>query len=73
VFIPEATNTTLFAKDLIQDSVIYKVSKLYLLWVVLGLLLPTLIGRIITKTFIGSVSGFLWGTAADIFNVTFYI
>jgi stearoyl-CoA desaturase (Delta-9 desaturase) len=69
VFVPEATNTTLFARELIQDQVIYKVSQLYFVWIFMGLLLPTIVGGILTGTLLGAVSGFLWGGLVRIFLV----
>lgn len=69
VFVPEITNTTLFARDLIQHPVISKVSQLYFFWIFLGLLLPTIVGGIVTGNLLGAVSGFLWGGLVRIFLV----
>lgn len=69
VFVPELTNTALFARDLIQHPVLYKVSQLYFVWIFLGLLLPTIVGGIVTKTLLGAISGFLWGGLVRIFLV----
>jgi len=69
VFVPEVTNTALFAKDLIQHPVIYKVSQLYFVWIFMGLLLPSIVGGIVTGTLLGAVSGFLWGGLVRIFLV----
>ncbi|HAC66266.1 MAG TPA: acyl-CoA desaturase [Cyanothece sp. UBA12306] len=67
VLVPEATNTTLFARDLIQDPLIYKVSQLYFVWVLIGLLIPTVLGGVLTASWLGAFSGFLWGGLARIF------
>ena len=69
VLVPEVTNTSLFAKKLIQDSQIYQISKLYYIWVLLGLLIPALIEVMITKTWQGFLYGFLWGGLVRIFLV----
>ena len=69
VLVPEATNTSLFAKNLIQNSQIYQISKLYYVWVLLGLLIPALIEVIMTQTWQGFCYGFLWGGLVRIFLV----
>ena len=63
----EMTNTVLFAKDLIRDSIISKINKLYYLWVLLGLLIPPLLGLIITGTLKGAITAFLWGSCIRLF------
>ena len=69
MFVPEVTNTSLFAKELIQDSIIYRVSQLYFVWVLMGLLIPTILGGILTGSLSGAVSGLLWGGLVRIFLV----
>lgn len=61
------TNSTLYAKDLIRDPIISRVNKLYYLWVVLGLLIPTVIGGVVTRSWPGALSGFLWGGLVRLF------
>lgn len=63
----EPTNTMLFAKDLVQDSAIYEINKLYFWWLFLGLAIPAILGGILTGTSIGVLSGFLWGGLVRIF------
>lgn len=63
----EVTNSTLFVKDLLQDSAIIKVNRLYHVWVILGLVIPTFLGGIITATTSGALQGFLWGGLVRIF------
>jgi stearoyl-CoA desaturase (delta-9 desaturase) len=55
------TNVNLYAKDLIRDPILSKVNQMYYLWVLLGLLIPTVIGGVVTGTWLGALSGFLWG------------
>jgi stearoyl-CoA desaturase (delta-9 desaturase) len=63
------TNTARFAPDLIRDPLIARVSDLYFLWVMLGLLIPALIGGLVTASWIGVVTGFLWGGLVRLFLV----
>ena len=63
----EVTNTVLFAKDLLQDPVIARINRLYYVWVLLSLILPAVLGGIITKTWTGFLSGFLWGSCIRLF------
>ncbi|WP_235018520.1 acyl-CoA desaturase [Tolypothrix sp. NIES-4075] len=66
-FTQEITNTFLFAKDLLRDPVISKVNQLYYVWVLLGLFIPAILGGILTQTWMGVLSGFLWGGLVRLF------
>ncbi len=63
----EVTNATVFAKDLLRDSIIAKVSQLYLIWVILGLAIPSVLAGVITGTWMGAWEGFLLGGLVRIF------
>jgi len=63
------TNTTRFARDLIQDPMVHRVSKLYLLWVLMGLLIPTALGGLLTLSAMGALTGLLWGGFVRLFVV----
>ncbi|MGB3642119.1 MAG: acyl-CoA desaturase [Rivularia sp. (in: cyanobacteria)] len=63
----EITNTFLFTKDLLRDPIISKVNRLYYLWIFLGLAIPTLLGGLLTLTWMGALSGLLWGGFVRIF------
>jgi stearoyl-CoA desaturase (Delta-9 desaturase) len=65
----ELTNPFFFAKDLVNDAVISKVNKYYYIWMLLGILFPTLLGGIILGTWIGMLKGFLWGGLLRMFLV----
>jgi stearoyl-CoA desaturase (Delta-9 desaturase) len=54
-------NSMLFAKDILQDAVLNRISQLYFLWLALGFIIPTLLGGIITGTWHGALQGFIWG------------
>jgi len=66
-FTHEITNTFVFAKDLLRDPVISKVNQLYYVWVLLGLVIPTVLGGMLTGTSMGLLSGFLWGGCVRLF------
>jgi stearoyl-CoA desaturase (Delta-9 desaturase) len=50
-----------YAPDLLKDPVARFVSRTFVLWVVLGLLIPAAIGGIATASWWGALLGFLWG------------
>lgn len=61
LFTNEVTNSAMFAKDLLRDPVITKLNHYYLVWLILGLLLPAVIAGVLQQTWMGFISGFLWG------------
>jgi stearoyl-CoA desaturase (delta-9 desaturase) len=67
LFDSEITNSALFAKDLLRDSAIAKVNRLYLIWVLLGLAIPALLGGVLTLSWMGIFNGFLWGGLVRLF------
>lgn len=50
-----------YAKDLRKDPLLRTISRLFPLWIVLGLLIPALIGGLVTMSWSGAALGFLWG------------
>jgi stearoyl-CoA desaturase (Delta-9 desaturase) len=64
---PEITNTAVFAKDLLRDQVAARLNRTYYLWVGLGLAVPFAIGGIVTHSWVGAVSGLLWGGFVRLF------
>lgn len=58
-----------YVGDLRKDNVASRVSALFPVWVVLGLLLPTIAGGLIAMSWKGALLGFLWGGLARIFLV----
>ena len=46
-----------------------KIDALFPLWVILSLLIPTIIGGVITQSWKGILLGFLWGGLARVFLV----
>jgi stearoyl-CoA desaturase (Delta-9 desaturase) len=63
------TNYTLFVKDLLKDPLLVKINQLYLLWIVLGLAIPAIVGGALTLTWLGVLKGFLWGGLVRVFLV----
>ncbi|WP_019927391.1 fatty acid desaturase [Nocardia sp. BMG111209] len=63
----EYPNVVHYAPDLIRDRSLVRVARLYYWWVALGLLLPALIGGLVTLSWTGAVSGLLWGGFARMF------
>lgn len=57
----QMTNTVMFAKDLIRDPLIARINNLYGLWVLLGLVIPAVIGGLAAGAWSGALTGLLWG------------
>ncbi len=65
-----------YAPDLLHDPAIFSIHRLYWLWVALGLIVPALIGGLLTWSWTGASQGFLWGGLVRLFllqHVTFSI
>ena len=69
IFDHELTNTNTYAKDMIRDSLIVQLNKTYLWWILLGLVVPALLGGVLTGTWMGIISGFWWGGLVRLFLV----
>ncbi|MBW4696821.1 MAG: acyl-CoA desaturase [Aphanocapsa lilacina HA4352-LM1] len=65
----EITNCALLARDLLRDLDVSRLSRRYYLWVLLGLLLPALVGGLASATWMGALQGLLWGGMVRIFLV----
>jgi len=61
MFLPHPRGLTRYVKDLRQEPLLRGLSRLFPLWVVLGLLIPAVIGGVVTGTWTGAALGFLWG------------
>lgn len=60
-------NANYYAGDMIRDKTISKISKQYLWWVAIGLLIPAVLGGLFTQTWFGVLTGFLWGGLVRMF------
>lgn len=58
---PPVPDLERYTRDLNQSRGLRVVSKLFPLWVALGLLLPAALGGLIAGTWAGVLTGFLWG------------
>jgi stearoyl-CoA desaturase (Delta-9 desaturase) len=61
LFDPPIQGLDRYDKDLRADPVLCAVDRQFVLWVAAGLLLPALLGGLITLSFTGALLGFLWG------------
>lgn len=61
------TNPLRYAKDIYRDPGIAFVNQTYMVWVVLGLLLPAVIGGLLTSSWMGALTGFFWGGLVRMF------
>lgn len=63
----EYPNIAHYAPDLLRDRALARIGRRYDYWVLLGLLIPTLVGGLVYWSWAGAVSGFLWGGLVRIF------
>ena len=61
IFHPDPPNLLHYAKDLDQSRTLRTVSALFPVWVGLGLLIPAVLGGLLTGTWSGAFFGLLWG------------
>jgi stearoyl-CoA desaturase (delta-9 desaturase) len=69
LFQPHPKNFSRYVKDLLQDRMVRNVSQMFVFWVVMSLLIPTVLGGLLTLSWHGALLGFLWGGLARIFLV----
>jgi stearoyl-CoA desaturase (delta-9 desaturase) len=60
LFERDESNADRFAPDLVKDAAIKKVDDLFRLWTLLSLLVPALLGGLITWSLWGAVTAFFW-------------
>jgi stearoyl-CoA desaturase (Delta-9 desaturase) len=63
----EHTNWAKFTPDLLQDPDICLVDRLFPLWLAVSLLLPGVLGGLITMSWAGALSAFFWASLVRIF------
>jgi stearoyl-CoA desaturase (delta-9 desaturase) len=69
LFKADPPNLSHYDKDLRQSGLLRRVSKLFPLWAVLGVLIPTILGGVLGGGWLGALLGFVWGGLARIFLV----
>ena len=62
-------NPSYYAPELLRDQAISKISRRYELWIILGLIIPAVLGGLLHGSWIGALQGFLWGGAVRLFIV----
>ena len=62
LFDEEQTPQHKFAPDLMKDRDIVTVSRLFWLWTLVSLLLPPLVGGLVTMSWQGALTAFFWGS-----------
>ncbi|HWG43054.1 MAG TPA: acyl-CoA desaturase [Gemmataceae bacterium] len=69
MFSDEISDWSRFARDIMEDRRLFKIHQTYFTWVLLGLLLPAVLGGLIAGSWIGAANGFLWGGLVRMFLV----
>jgi stearoyl-CoA desaturase (delta-9 desaturase) len=69
LFRHELPRAATYIPDLIRDRSLRRVSRLYFLWVALGLAIPAATGAMLHGTGRGALQGFVWGGLVRIFLV----
>ncbi|MFJ8044461.1 acyl-CoA desaturase [Kitasatospora sp. NPDC096147] len=62
LFDEEQTPQMKYAPDLVNDPVIRAVSRLFWLWTLISMLLPPLIGGLVSMSWQGALTAFFWGS-----------
>jgi stearoyl-CoA desaturase (delta-9 desaturase) len=62
LFDPEQTPQRKYAPDLLKDKDIVRVSRMFPLWVAVSLLLPAVLGGLLTWSWQGALTAFFWGS-----------
>jgi stearoyl-CoA desaturase (delta-9 desaturase) len=69
IFDPDPPDLPRYVQDLRQSPLMRRVNALFPLWVLVGLLLPTVAGGLLTGTWAGALRGLAWGGLTRIFLV----
>jgi stearoyl-CoA desaturase (Delta-9 desaturase) len=69
LFLADTTDVGKYAPDLLRDRLILKLNNFYPLWLLLGLTVPALAGGLLTWSWTGCLTGFLWGGLVRTFLV----
>jgi stearoyl-CoA desaturase (delta-9 desaturase) len=69
VFQPDPQDLGHYVKDLQQGRLLRGVNALFVLWVALGLLVPAALGGAITLSWVGALTGLIWGGLVRVFLV----
>jgi stearoyl-CoA desaturase (Delta-9 desaturase) len=70
LFAPDITNAPRFVPDILSDPYVFRMQQRYMLWALLGLVLPAVVGLLASGTLYGAPEGFLWGGPVRLFVVS---
>jgi stearoyl-CoA desaturase (delta-9 desaturase) len=65
----EYPNVAHYVPDLLGERAIVRTARLYRWWIILGLVIPAAIGGAVTQSWMGALTGFLWGGVVRMFVV----
>jgi stearoyl-CoA desaturase (delta-9 desaturase) len=60
LFEADKTNADRFTPDLVSDPAVARISRQFAVWVAISLLLPALVGGLVTMSWGGALSAFVW-------------
>ncbi|WP_439625054.1 acyl-CoA desaturase [Gemmata sp.] len=66
-FEPDPENLHRYIPDLLKSPSLRFANKMFAVWVVLGLLIPAVVGGLVTMTWFGALTGFIWGGLVRVF------
>jgi stearoyl-CoA desaturase (delta-9 desaturase) len=69
IFEKDPENLTCYVGDLNRERSVRTASKTWLIWAAVGLLLPAILGGILTGSWMGVLLGFIWGGLVRVFFV----
>jgi stearoyl-CoA desaturase (Delta-9 desaturase) len=69
LFDPDPPDLERYIKDLTSSPALRVADHLFFLWVALGLAIPAILGGLLTQTWRGAVTGFIWGGLIRVFLV----
>jgi stearoyl-CoA desaturase (delta-9 desaturase) len=69
LFLPDSPKLGRYVKDLRSDRMLRTISQMFPIWAILGLMIPAMLGGLLTLSWMGILYGFLWGGLARIFFV----
>jgi stearoyl-CoA desaturase (delta-9 desaturase) len=67
MFAHNCTDWARYIPDLRRDALLLRINRLYFFWIFLGLLIPAVLGGLLTWTWTGVLLGLLWGGLVRIF------